>query len=295
MIWIVWIIGTLIIYWQSIHWLKKKRLSQQIYEDSPDAHQIKIGTPTMGGVIIFLSFFVGVSIAGQWNLPVIWVLMTTFLFWLIGLIDDGLSLIKKNNKGLSAAKKFGLQILFSIISVGILSYVVLPIEWWQIGLYIFILTGTSNATNLTDGLDGLLSSTMLVSLVGVFLLFQSKWMYEEQTMTLIMMVAIGCFLIFNWYPAKLFMGDVGSLMLGAFLASSVIITGEWPMLIGLGAIYVIETLSVMIQVFWYKRFKRRIFLMTPLHHHFELLGSNEVTIVGLFVLIQSGFIWVQLQ
>ena len=76
MIWIVWIIGTLIIYWQSIHWLKKKRLSQQIYEDSPDAHQIKIGTPTMGGVIIFLSFFVGVSIAGQWNLPVIWVLMT---------------------------------------------------------------------------------------------------------------------------------------------------------------------------------------------------------------------------
>ena len=294
MIWIVWIIGTLIIYWQSIHWLKKKRLSQQIYEDSPDAHQIKIGTPTMGGVIIFLSFFVGVGIAGQWNLPVIWVLMTTFLFWLIGLIDDGLSLIKKNNKGLSAAKKFGLQILFSIISVGILSYAVLPIEWWQIGLYIFILTGTSNATNLTDGLDGLLSSTMLVSLVGVFLLFQSKWMYEEQTMTLIMMVAIGCFLIFNWYPAKLFMGDVGSLMLGAFLASSVIITGQWPMLIGLVAIYVIETLSVMIQVFWYKLFKRRIFLMTPLHHHFEL-GSNEVTIVGLFVLIQSGFIWVQLQ
>ncbi len=294
MIWVIWAASTLIIYALTIQWLKRRQLNQQIYEDSPERHQLKVGTPTMGGVILFLSFLSGVFIAGAWNLSVIWILVTTTLFWLIGLVDDGRSILKKNNKGLSAKVKFLLQILASIIAVTLLAKFIMPVTWWQILLYIFLLTGTANATNLTDGLDGLLSATMLISLVGAYLVFQSKWMYEEQTLTLLMMAAIACFLIFNWYPAKIFMGDVGSLMLGAFLASSVIVTGQWPMLVGLGAIYVIETLSVMIQVAWFKRYQKRIFLMTPLHHHFELLGMSEIRVVMLFVLIQSGLTWIQL-
>ena len=281
-------------YWGYIQFSKYRQLSQPIYDDSPTTHQAKVGTPTMGGLILFLTFLSGLFIAGQWNLLVIWVAMTTGLFWLIGLVDDSLALFKKNNKGLTAKSKFLLQVIAAIVCIFLLYNWLLPIPIWLAGVYVFLITGASNATNLTDGLDGLLSSTMLVSLVGVFLLFESKWMAEEQTMVFIMMASICFFLLFNWYPAKLFMGDVGSLMLGAFLASSVIVSGEWQMLIGFGAIYVIETLSVMLQVLWFKLYKTRIFLMSPIHHHFELLGMKEVPVVILFVVIQTILTWVQL-
>lgn len=294
MIWLIWGLMSCLSYWGYIQFSKYRQLSQPIYDDSPTTHQAKVGTPTMGGLILFLTFFSGLFIAGQWNLLVIWVAMTTGLFWLIGLVDDSLALFKKNNKGLTAKSKFLLQVIAAIVCVFLLYNWLLPIPIWLAGVYVFLITGASNATNLTDGLDGLLSSTMLVSLVGVFLLFESKWMAEEQTMVFIMMASICFFLLFNWYPAKLFMGDIGSLMLGAFLASSVIVSGEWQMLIGFGAIYVIETLSVMLQVLWFKLYKTRIFLMSPIHHHFELLGMKEVPVVILFVVIQTILTWVQL-
>ena len=295
MIWLIWAGATFFAYVGFIKWSRYRQLSQQIYDDSPDRHQAKIGTPTMGGLILFLSFITGVFMVSQWTLPVIWIIATTALFWLIGLLDDTLSLAKNNNKGLSARSKFFCQIAVSLVAVTVMYQWVMPIKLWQAAIYIFLLTGSSNATNLTDGLDGLLSSTMLISLLGVFLLFQSQWMYEEQTLVLIMMAAIAIFLLFNWYPAKLFMGDVGSLMLGAFLASTVIVSGNWIMLIGFGAIYVIETLSVIIQVSWFKRTKKRFFLMSPLHHHFELLGVNEINVVILFTAFQGVFTWIQLQ
>ena len=295
MIWLIWAGVTLVAYVGFIKWSRYRQLSQQIYDDSPDRHQAKVGTPTMGGLILFLSFIAGVFIAAQWTLPVMWIIATTALFWLIGLVDDTSSLAKKNNKGLSARAKFFCQVAVSLIAVTVLYQWIMPVKLWQAAIYVFLLTGTSNATNLTDGLDGLLSSTMLISLLGVFLLFQSQWMYEEQALVLIMMAAIAIFLLFNWYPAKLFMGDVGSLMLGAFLASTVIVSGNWAMLIGFGAIYAIETLSVIIQVSWFKRTKKRVFLMSPLHHHFELLGFNEINVVILFTTLQGVFTWVQLQ
>jgi len=120
-------------------------------------------------------------------------------------------------------------------------------------------------------------------------------MVEELHLTYVMMAAIGFFLLFNWHPAKLFMGDVGSLMLGGFLAALAIASSAWWVLIGFGAIYIIETLSVMIQVVSYKIRKKRVFLMTPLHHHFELLGMNDISVVLLFALIQAGFTFIQLQ
>ncbi|MEK9728126.1 MAG: phospho-N-acetylmuramoyl-pentapeptide-transferase [Candidatus Margulisiibacteriota bacterium] len=294
MIWGAWIVGTILAYIIAVRLLKKIQFGQLIYEDSPSSHQAKQGTPTMGGIVLFLSFITGLLLADQWNLTVLWIVLTTGLFWGIGFVDDLISILKKDNQGLTAKTKFSAQILVSVLAIALLWAFVMPIPVWQAIIFVFLLTGASNATNLTDGVDGLLSSTMLVSLLGVFLVFQSLWMYEEQTLVLVMMGAIAVFLLFNWYPAKLFMGDVGSLMLGAFLAASVIATGQWPLLLGFGGIYVIETLSVIWQVAWYKRHQKRIFLMSPLHHHFELLGVNEVGVVILFVLIQSLLTWVQL-
>ena len=209
------------------------------------------------------------------------VVTTTVLFFIIGAIDDGLSLKRKSNKGLSARAKFGAQLVVSCAMVWVLAQWILPTTIWQAILYVFILTGTSNATNLTDGVDGLLGATMLVSLAGLLVVFQSRWLYEEVQLIYIMMASIGFFLLYNWQPAKIFMGDVGSLMLGGFLASMAISVGVWWMLIGFGAIYIIETLSVIVQVISYKLRQKRVFLMTPLHHHFELLGMNDRSVVAL--------------
>lgn len=294
MIWLAWTVGTVITYKLFIYLMQRRQLSQLIYEDSPDRHQAKGGTPTMGGIVLFLSFLIGMILLGQWTVSSAWIVASTALFWLIGAVDDGLSLKRGKNKGLSAKAKFTLQLLVSSVSIGCFFLFIQTIAWWQVPLYVLLITGASNATNLTDGLDGLLSSSMLVSLFGVWILIQSQWRYEESQMILLMMAAIAIFLFFNWHPARLFMGDVGSLMLGCFLATTIIATGEWLMLLGFGAIYVIETLSVMIQVAWYKRTKSRVFLMTPLHHHFELLGFSELSIVMLFAAIQSVFVWVQL-
>ncbi|MGC6367024.1 MAG: phospho-N-acetylmuramoyl-pentapeptide-transferase [Candidatus Marinamargulisbacteria bacterium] len=293
MIWGLWL-AVLIASFQLFIWMMNRRkVTQYIYEDSPERHQQKVGTPTLGGILMFLGFLTGMFILNQWTLTTIWVVASTGLFWLIGAVDDVLSLMRAKNKGLSARAKLLLQLAVALLSV-IGFYFIQTISWWHIPLYVFLLTGSANATNLTDGLDGLLSSAMLVSLFGVLVLVQSQWRFEEASMIMVMMAVIAVFLIFNWNPARLFMGDVGSLMLGAFLSSCVIVTGHWIMLLGFGAVYVIETLSVIIQVVWFKQYKKRIFLMTPLHHHFELLGLKEIPIVLLFILMQAIFVWVQL-
>lgn len=293
MMWVGWFGVMFLTYIGLIKWAKKKQMGQAIYEDSPVKHQQKQGTPTMGGLVMWLGLASGLVLFNQWSLPLVWVMLTTTLFAIIGLIDDAMALRHNQNKGLSARGKLMAQIGVSLLCVGVLGMWVLPMMWWHWPVYVFLLTGASNATNLTDGLDGLLGSVMLVSLLGVWVVFQSVHMYEEGSVTLMMMAIVACFLLFNWHPAKLFMGDVGSLLLGAFLASSIIVTGQWWLLLGFGAVYVIETLSVIAQVIGYKKTKKRLFLMTPLHHHFELLGLKETQIVLLFVVIQAVFVWVQ--
>ena len=247
----------------------------------------------MGGIVIYLGFIAGALILNQWTLSTIWVVVSATCFGLIGAIDDGMALIHGGNKGLSAMSKFGLQIVCSIGLVLMFNMWVAPIHWAMGILYVFLLTGTSNATNLTDGVDGLLGTTMMISLMG--LLVVQQWMPGHWGLTIIMMGSIACFLIFNWHPAKVFMGDVGSLMLGGYLAAASIASGAWWILIGFGAIYIIETLSVIIQVISYKFRRKRVFLMTPLHHHFELLGMSDQAVVALFAALQGVFVVVQLQ
>jgi phospho-N-acetylmuramoyl-pentapeptide-transferase len=276
-----------------IQLFKKCQFHQLIYEDSPNSHQKKEGTPTMGGVFIVLSFFSAMVLLGVQSFAHAWVLFVTGLFFLIGFMDDSLGLIRKTNKGLSARVKFLLQVVFSVLVVGLYQYGVDTVTWIEGVLYVFLLVGTSNACNLTDGVDGLLSSTMIVSLIGVGVLCSQLGRYDMLPFVWVMVAVLGVFLLFNWRPASIFMGDAGSLMLGGFLAAICIVTQQWIVLLGVGAVYVIETLSVMAQVISYKLRKQRIFLMTPLHHHFELLGYSEVQIVGIFSLIQSVFVCVQ--
>lgn len=293
MIWTAWAIGCIFLFRWGIQWFQSRAFTQLIYEDSPDHHQMKQGTPTMGGVFIYIGFIIGAILLGKWTLNTLWIVATTTVFFLIGVLDDGMSLKRKSNKGLSARSKFLIQIIGSSVMVGALYLWVLPISWVEAVVFIFLLTGTSNATNLTDGVDGLLGTTMMVSLTGILAVLHSRWLYEEVHLTYIMMAAIAFFLLFNWQPAKIFMGDAGSLMLGGFLAALAISSGVWWMLIGFGAIYVIETLSVIVQVASYKLRKKRVFLMTPLHHHFELLGMNDREVVVLFAVIQAMFSFIQ--
>lgn len=287
--WGLWILGQILAYWGFLQFVKKWRVTQHIYEDSPKAHQVKNGTPTMGGVIMLTGLIIGWLLLSESRLETVWVVTVTILFCLIGMIDDACSILNKTNKGLTARAKFLIQCGVAMAMVGVLGWFIHPLEWYLYGVYVFVLVGSVNATNLTDGLDGLLSSVMLASLIGVLITLHRMQLNDEFGLVLIMIGVIGSFLVWNWYPAKIFMGDTGSLMLGAFLASMCIVSGQWVGLIAFGAVYVIETLSVIVQVVAYKKYHRRVFLMTPLHHHFELIGLREPVIVLAFFLLQLIF------
>lgn len=293
--WGGWMLGLLVGYRLFGSIFSRYQLQQIIYEDSPERHQCKSGTPTMGGIIIVIGWLIGLVFANQWNARIIWVVSVAVSFALIGAFDDALSIRNHTNKGLSMAKKFGLQWGVAGIAVMALHTWVMPVAWWNGWIYMFLLVGTSNATNLTDGLDGLLACVMGVSLVGMYGIFKQLGMGHEQIMTVIMIATLACFLTVNWHPARLFMGDVGSLMLGAMLAASAIVSNQWLVLMGVGGMFVVETLSVIIQVIGFKWKKKRWFLMAPLHHHIELLGVKEPLIVVLFSGIQMVFVWIQWQ
>ena len=294
MIWTGWFFISIILFRFGIKGLSRFQLNQKIYELSPEQHQKKTGTPTMGGLIMAIVFLFGVAIINQWTIEVIWIVLSAGLFFVIGAIDDLQSLKKKTNKGLSAKGKFLIQLAVSGTLIMLLDQFIRPVEFYEWFLFAFLFTGTSNATNLTDGVDGLLGSTMLVSLAGVFVVLNDLSLLNEANVVLVLMATIVMFLFFNWNPAKVFMGDSGSLMLGGFLASVCILTGQWWLLIGFGAMYVVETLSVIIQVVSFRFRKKRVFLMSPLHHHFELMGLSEVNVVLIFVVCQILFTVVQL-
>ena len=293
MIWLIWIVASILIFFFGIKILKKLQIQQNIYELGPSEHQKKSGTPTMGGLLIFIIFSIAVILLNAWTLSVIWVILATILFFLIGVVDDIKSLLNKTNKGLSARMKFIAQIIVSIILVYLLHRFIRPVSIIESLVYVFLFTGTSNATNLTDGVDGLLSGTMVISLLGILYVLFQMWRYEEAYITIILIASLSIFLLFNWNPAKIFMGDSGSLMLGGYLAAICIVIGQWWLLVGLGAVYVIETLSVISQVLSYKIRKKRLFLMTPLHHHFELMGLSEVSVVLMFIIFQAMFTLIQ--
>jgi len=265
----------------SIVVLRKLKGLQQIYTLSPAAHQKKAGTVSFGGVTIVGMSWVGTAMAGMISHPqVLFLLAGMTLFGLIGFADDLISVLHKANKGLSVKQKLGLQAMGCLAMLGLSQTLGMPIPLALWPLYIFVGTGTTNATNLTDGLDGLLSGLSVITLFGFAIAFMG--FPHLQFLCAIVITVLLAFLVFNRNPAQIFMGDTGSLALGGlFFTAALFLQNPW-ILIPLGGVYIMETLSVVIQVFWFKRTGKRIFKMSPLHHHFELCGFSEKQVVRLF-------------
>ena len=294
--------------------LKKLRVGQKISIFVGEAHRKKEGTPTMGGLIFIiptvlatLGLIVTGKISYTSNLGI--VLLVFIGYTLIGFLDDFLSIKKGNNEGLTVYQKLLMQVLIAIgffyiymRSGGQTAWVVgtlhIDLELgWLYGLAIlFVLVGASNAVNLTDGLDGLAGGLSAIAFIAFSLISLSVGFEDIGLFSLILVGGLFGFLVYNTYPAKIFMGDTGSLALGAVMGAIAILTHRELTLLVVASIFVIETLSVILQTFWVIVFKRKLFLMTPLHHHFEKLGWSESDIVKLFwvaglVLAMAGIIF----
>lgn len=285
----------------------KKKANQRLSEYLKEAHRSKEKVPTMGGIIfilpvIIIMLFLILLKKIQLNYSIIIILFTFLSYAFIGFIDDYLIIKRNNNKGLSEKQKFLMQLFVAIIFF----YLFMkagnePLLWihtlglklnlsWGYGLFIlFILTATSNAVNITDGLDGLAGGLSVIAfLTYAIISYNTGWLEGYESITLFCFTLIGSllgFLVFNSNPAKIFMGDTGSLCLGATLGSIAILTRYEMFLILIGIVFVIETLSCIIQRTYYKFTKKRIFLMTPIHHTFEKKGWLERDIVKLFWII----------
>jgi phospho-N-acetylmuramoyl-pentapeptide-transferase len=301
-----------------INRLQQYQIAQVVRDDGPKSHLIKAGTPTMGGILILFSFISSVLIWGNLHNVYLWiVIVTALVFGGIGFADDYLKIKKHSSDGLSAKQKFLAQ---SLAAIGIGIWLVnnsqpiptdlfipffkdLALPLGSIGLVIFsyfVIVGSSNAVNLTDGLDGLaiMPVVLILGALAIFAYINGNHNFAEylhmpfipvsDEMFVVCAALIGAglgFLWFNTYPAEVFMGDVGSLALGSILAVIAIIVRQEILLFIMGGIFVAETLSVIIQVAWYKRTKKRIFLMAPLHHHFEKKGMSEPKIIVRFWMI----------
>ena len=293
------------------------QVGQYIREDGPESHFQKAGTPTMGGALILFSVIVSTLLWTNLINPYIWiVLLVTFFNGLIGFVDDYLMQVKKRSKGLTARGKFILQLIVALIT-GILVYsrpdfdtqVTVPffkniapdLGWGYIFFAALVIVGTSNAVNLTDGLDGLaIGPAIIVAVTYMFLAYvaghikiaqylQINYVAGSAEITVFCGALAGAgfgFLWFNTYPAQVFMGDVGSLSLGAALGSVAVITKQEILLALVGGLFVVEALSVIFQVGYFKMTHgRRIFKMAPLHHHFELKGWPEPKVIVRFWII----------
>ena len=281
--------------------LRKLKVGQRISSYVGYSHRQKEGTPTMGGLIfiiptilITIGLLITDKIPYSDNLAIVLVVFLGFA--IIGFLDDFLSLKKHNNEGLTTYQKLLGQVIISTIffyiymkNGGQTSFVVgtlgIDIELtWLYGLFIlFILIGASNAVNLTDGLDGLAGSLSAVAFIAFALISFVVGFEDIGIFCLVLVGALIGFLVYNTHPAKIFMGDTGSLALGGVMGAVAILTHRELTLLVVAGVFVIETLSVILQVFWLRFFHKKLFLMTPLHHHFEKLGWQETDIVKLFV------------
>lgn len=286
-----------------IDFLKKKMYGQSIRDCAPESHAKKSGTPTTGGVFIVGSALIAAIIAlvmAQKLTTLACLLMMTFVFYMFaGLMDDVLKIREHHNEGLTPRKKLFLQIAIALLPalyMTVTGETNVSFGQWSINLgyaypifAIFIIVGVSNAVNLTDGLDGLAASNMIVSLVACAFIA----ILTQQTDIAIISAAIAGatagFLYFNKYPAKVFMGDTGSLALGGVLGALAVMGKFELWLIPIGFIYMSETLSVMLQVASFKSTGKRIFRMTPIHHHFELGGWKETKVVAVFTAVTILF------
>lgn len=295
-----------------VGFMKKEKIKQTILH-YVDNHSSKAGTPTMGGIIFIISisvvayiYFTGAKLLASISLLV-------FLgYGITGFLDDYIKFKFKRNLGLRAYQKLLFQLaIAAIISIFVYKNeflggeLIVPftnktinIGWWIIPLVIVVFLAATNSVNLTDGLDGLASSTTMcytIGILAIMFVMSSKlditntiFLMEQENLIILGFVVIGamlCFLIYNCFPAKIFMGDTGSLALGAFVASIAIFSKLTLYIPIIGIMFVLSSLSVIIQVAYYKRTKKRVFLMAPLHHHYEKKGVHEVRIVVVYSMI----------
>jgi len=303
-----WIIGK----------MKRLSLTQQIRDDGPKTHMNKAGTPTMGGILIILCILLSVFLWGDLKNMYIWVMIVSLAgFGIIGFIDDYLKITKKNHKGLRALSKFGNQIVLALV-IGIFLFMnpkdpyadilsvpffkkwLFDISWFYIPFSAIVIVGSSNAVNLTDGIDGLAIGLVAIAVLatgalvyisghkGLAQYLQVLYLPGTGELTVFCGAMFGAalgFLWYNSYPADIFMGDVGSLGLGGSLGTLAVITKHEIVLAVVGGIFVIETISVILQVTSFKLTGKRVFKMAPIHHHFELKGWPEPKVIVRFWII----------
>jgi phospho-N-acetylmuramoyl-pentapeptide-transferase len=294
-----------------IRWLRGNEFGQSIREEGPERHQSKAGTPTMGGLLIWFAVVVAYLIYSRFSVASVTVLIATLGNAAIGFVDDWMKIVRKRSLGLTARYKLLLQLVLALFIgfialrfAGIDTQIDVPFsdqrfDLGQIGFYVVVflwLAGFSNAVNLTDGLDGLAagaSAIVLVALAGVaFIIGRNA---NDPGITDLMVIA-GCvggaclgFLWYNSFPADVFMGDTGALGLGGAIAGMAILTRTELALLIMGGLFVVEAASVALQVASFKTTGRRIFLMAPLHHHFELKAWSETKIIVRFWIVAAIF------
>ncbi len=290
-----------------------------VREYTPSSHEKKIGTPSMGGILILLSILTSIVLWGNLsNRYTILISVSTFFFGVVGFLDDYLKFIKKSSKGLHARFKILTQLIIStavvlyiffgperneqttLLYIPFINHPVADLSYFYIPFGILILIGTSNAVNLTDGLDGLAIGLMIIVVatyaalsylsghVEIANYLKIPYIPDSAELTVFCMSVLGAGIGFLWYnshPAEIFMGDTGSLSLGGSLGVISLLVKKEVLLIITGGVFVMEALSVIIQVVSYKLFSKRVFLMSPLHHHFELKGWSESKIIVRFWII----------
>jgi phospho-N-acetylmuramoyl-pentapeptide-transferase len=304
-----------------IEWLRKGGVGQQIREEGPARHLVKQGTPTMGGMLILFAAAAPFLAVSLYTLPGLTLLFATLACGLIGFADDYLKVRRRRSLGLSGRwKMLGLlvvtaavgyavhqvdyldtEIYFPVVDVNI------DLHWLFYPFLFLVIAGTANGVNLTDGLDGLAAGTCAISFLTLLAIAAISWIRSgpvgERSNTYLdvaifaaaVIGAVIGFLWFNAFPAEVFMGDTGSMALGGAVATLAIMTETEVLLVFIGGVYLIEALSVMIQVASFKRTGRRVFLMAPIHHHFEMKGWSETKIMVRFwivgaILCAIGFV-----
>ena len=289
-----------------IDYLHKIKFGQTEREEGLASHKKKNGTPTMGGlafiivptlVYIICSFFTPFKL----DMNTIIILLAFVGYGIVGFIDDYIIVVQKNNEGLKPAHKFLLQSILAVIFFFLyrtnsttdiwipIADVTIDLSWLYFILVFFMFTAETNAVNLTDGLDGLCAGQMIIALIPFVIFAFQKGFINVACLILLVIFALLGYLKFNKHPAKIFMGDTGSLALGGLIAAVAMVLKQEILLIVIGFVFVAEVLSVIIQVTHYKRTHKRIFKMAPLHHHFEMCGWSEEKVVSRFWLVGIVF------
>ena len=290
--------------------LRRLKAGQAIREDGPKWHMGKAGTPTMGGLMFMLGILAAIIVAGWKNMMAgdlshLYIFLFALVFGVIGFLDDYEKVKKKQNLGLTALQKFVLQLAAAVAFLMLMRFegllspnlyipfvnISIPLSWPLYMVFAaFVVVGAVNAVNLTDGLDGLATSVTIP--VGLFFAVVAVWWGYTQlgVFAAAMLGGLFAFLIFNAHPAKTFMGDTGSLFLGGAVAGLALAFDMPLILLPVGIVYIAETLSVILQVGYFKlTHGKRLFKMAPIHHHFEMCGWNEVKVVTVFTLVSAVF------